>query len=236
MPRAGSGWFYNLVHDLVVASGGQNARTIRERYRLGVLLTEVNCNISTLKIWRLFPVMVPSFFGNEYTIKTHAGPTRFFRSLQQRDRVRTTYIFRDPRAALLSAYEYGLRTMADGRSNAFSHLSTLEYAADFMDTYVGIWGEWSELDGVLLLRYEDLVQNYDSEIERLSIHLEKDFTQEDSLAVVDSYRPEEGDIMRKGTHFNIGETERFRQELTPAQLEIFTSRYQSVLDRMGYAL
>lgn len=236
MPRAGSGWFYNLIHDLVVASGGQDARSIRERYRLGRLLTEVNCNISTLRFWRLFPVLLPSLFGNEFAIKTHAGPTRFFGYLQQRGQVNATYIFRDPRAALLSAYEYGQRGLVDGRSNAFSHLSSLESAADFMDTYVRIWAEWSNLDGVLLLRYEDLVSNFDAEIERLSKHLDKDFTQKDSLAVIDSYRPETGDALRRGTHFYIGDIDRYRQEFTTDQLDKYTLRYQPVLNRMGYAI
>lgn len=236
MPRAGSGWFYNLVHDLVVANGGQDARSIRKRYRLGRFLTEVNCNISTLRFGRLFPVLIPSFFGNEYTIKTHAAPSRFFRSLQQRGKVRAIYIFRDPRAALFSAYEYGQRGLADGRSNAFSHLLTMDNAADYMDTYVRIWAEWSSLDEVLRLKYEDLVEYFDSEIKRLSEHLEMDFSDPDSLTVINSYRPEEGDSLRRGTHFHKGETERFRQALTPIQLEQFTARYQPVLDRMGYPL
>ena len=29
MPRAGSGWYYNLTQDLVKASGGEDARIIR---------------------------------------------------------------------------------------------------------------------------------------------------------------------------------------------------------------
>lgn len=235
MPRAGSGWYFNLVHDLVVASGGQDSRTIRKRYHLGGFLTEVNCNISTLRFHRLFPVMIPSFFGNEYTIKTHAGPTRFFRALQGRGRILSTYIFRDPRAALLSAYEYGQRGLNNGRPNAFSHLVTMEHAADFMDTYLQIWVKWSNVDGVLLVKYEDLVADFDSEIERLAKLLEKDFDHQDVRIVIDSYRPEEGAKKRVGTHFHKGEVERYRQEFTSSQLERFTTRFQPFLKRMGYA-
>jgi hypothetical protein len=47
MPRAGSGWHYNLIHDLVVAGGGQDARQIRQRFHLERFLTEVNCNMDT---------------------------------------------------------------------------------------------------------------------------------------------------------------------------------------------
>ena len=48
MPRAGSGWYYNLTNDLILATGGQDARQIRKKYHLGRILTEVNCNIGTL--------------------------------------------------------------------------------------------------------------------------------------------------------------------------------------------
>jgi hypothetical protein len=32
--RAGSGWHYNLIHDLMETTGCADARDIRERYRL----------------------------------------------------------------------------------------------------------------------------------------------------------------------------------------------------------
>ena len=236
MPRAGSCWYFNLVHDLVVAGGGHNTRTIRKRYHLGGILTEVNCNISTLRFHRLFPVMIPSFLGNEFVIKTHASPTKYFRSLRRRGQILATYIFRDPRAALLSAYEYGQRGLAKGRPNAFSHLLTMGNAADFMDAYVQIWAEWSNIDGVLIVRYEDLVADFDSEVERLSMFLGKDISQKNTRSVIDSFRPEGGDILRKGTHFHKGEIERYRQELSASDLERFTTRYKSVLNRMGYEL
>ena len=97
MPRAGSGWYYNLVHDLVVASGGQNARSIREQFRLQRFLTEVNCNISTLKPYRLMPVLFPALLGNKYVIKTHAGPTSFTRWMLRKQMIKTIYIYRDPK-------------------------------------------------------------------------------------------------------------------------------------------
>ena len=31
MPRAGSGWYYNLTQDLVIASGGVNTKEIRAK-------------------------------------------------------------------------------------------------------------------------------------------------------------------------------------------------------------
>ena len=54
MPRAGSGWYYNLTHDLMVAAGFQDGREIRKRYHLESILSEVNCNVGALTPHRLF--------------------------------------------------------------------------------------------------------------------------------------------------------------------------------------
>jgi hypothetical protein len=210
MPRAGSGWYYNLIHDLVVANGGQDAREIRRRYRLDRLLTEVNCNISTLKPFRLIPVQVPTIFGNRFAIKTHAGPSGYALWTNQNNLIRIIYIYRDPRAAMLSAYEYGQRALAKGRPNAFSHLTTLDEAAEFMLFYVKIWEDWTNADHILLVRYEDLVRDFDTEFYRLITYLGVD-TSEDGLSfLLDAYRPEKGDTQQKGTHFSDSRLNRCR--------------------------
>lgn len=234
MPRAGSGWHYNLVHDLVVANGGQNARSIRERYHLQNFLTEVNCNISTLKFNRLFPVLIPTWFGNQYVIKTHAKPTDFTRWLISNGKVDTIYIYRDPRAALLSAYEYGKQGLVKNRPNAFSHLTSLDEAAKFMNFYVEVWETWFTFNNVLIVRYEDLIVNYHAERKRLVEYLNLDFNKNIAAQVFDPYEPGQGNLERIGTHFSKGEAERFRQVFTPSQLERYSDLFASVLQPMGY--
>ncbi len=232
MPRAGSGWYYNLVHDLVVSSGGQDAREIRKHYFLQQLLTEVNCNISTLSILRITPVLFPTLFGNKFAIKTHAGPTSSVRSFIKRQQIYVVYIYRDPRAALLSAYEYGQRAAENMRPNAFSKLDTLDKAADFMNFYVSIWEAWSRLEKVLNLRYEDLVSNYRGEIEKTANFLDLDL--ESSSSVIEDYQPGRGDPDQIGTHFSQGEAERFRRVYATDQLAKYTHMFESALVRMGY--
>lgn len=234
MPRAGSGWYYNLVHDLVVASGRQNAREIREKYYLHNFLTEVNCNISTLRIFRLIPVLIPAMFGNRFVIKTHAGPTNFSGWLIRNGWFSTIYIYRDPRAALLSAYEYGQKAITQNRQNAFSQIQSLEEAGKFMQFYVRIWEAWSKIENVLQVRYEDLKANYPFEFKRLVDHLHLEIEQDQRERVFDKYRPEKGDPGRKGTHFSKGEAERYRSVFSPSQLEQFTAMFKDELPRMGY--
>lgn len=234
MPRAGSGWHYNLLHDLVLAGGGQDARQVRRRYHLERLLTEVNCNIRTLRPQRLIPVVLPAYLGSSYAVKTHAGPTGTALSLIRSGRITATYIYRDPRAAMLSAFEYGQGGIQSGRSNAFSDLTSLDEAGAFIERYIEIWAAWQPIEQVLVARYEDLVQAYDQEVQRLVNFLNLQLDDSAFQQVLEKYRPEQGPSGHRGTHFNKGETQRFRQALPPQQLESFTIAFGPALRRMGY--
>ncbi|MCL4824629.1 MAG: hypothetical protein KJZ57_10465, partial [Anaerolineales bacterium] len=102
MPRAGSGWHYNVIHDLMAATGAADARDIREKYRLQKILTEVNCNIGVLSARRLAMTTVPALMGNTFVIKAHAGPSTWSRLLEAICLLKVAYIYRDPRDAMLS--------------------------------------------------------------------------------------------------------------------------------------
>ncbi len=236
MPRAGSGWYYNLMHDLVVASGGSDARLIRRKYLLSWLLTEVNCNLSTLSAARLLPVLLPTLAGKRFVIKTHAGATSLVSWLMRRRKISIAYIFRDPRAALLSAFEYGIKARKQGRANAFAELTTFEEAVKFYKKYISIWDVWNETPGILMARYEDLVENYEREAARLIDFLALDMAASEVKDVVEKYSPEKGSASMRGSHFSHGEAERFRRIFTPEQLGLINQEFSEALERMGYKL
>src|SRR3972149_10950863 len=150
MPRAGSGWHYNLIHDLMKTTGCADAHDIREKYRLQKILTEVNCNIGVLSARRLGMVSIPALLGKTFVIKAHAGPTTTSRLLSALGLLRITYIYRDPRDAMLSAFDFGRRALAKGQPNAFSHLSDFEKCVNFMMQYVHIWQKWVHEKNVLI--------------------------------------------------------------------------------------
>lgn len=237
MPRAGSGWHYNLIHDLVVASGGDASREIRKRFLLSPILTEVNCNIGTLSPQRLLPVMVPSMFGKKYVVKVHSGPTGIVQRQIHRGAIKAAYIYRDPRAALLSAHEYGKRILERGRPNAFSHLDTIEKAVSFMEEYVGYWEEWMAIPEVLHTRYEDFLGDYDKEVARLLDFLEIKEKSPAVLAAVARYRPgQQAEGQHQGLHYFKGQPERFRTALTPEQLAYCNEVLGPGIQKMGYDL
>jgi hypothetical protein len=236
MPRAGSGWHYNLTHDLVVAGGGQDARVIRRRFLLSPVLTEVNCNIRTLSAKRLLAVQVPAMMGNTFAIKTHSGPTPMALNMISNGRMNVTYIYRDPRAAMLSAFEYGERARAADRQNAFTQIETMEQAIEFMLGYLRIWKKWMAVEGIHSLRYEDLLTNYDAEAGRLATFLEVDPASPAAKDAIEFYRSEKATKTSKGQHFQVGESERFRTALLPQQLEAANQAFAPYLTDMGYTL
>jgi hypothetical protein len=235
MPRAGSGWHYNLVHDLMKTTCCADAREIRERYRLQSILTEVNCNIGVLSARRLTLVTLPALMGNTFVIKAHAGPTSASRLLQRLGLLRITYIYRDPRDAMLSAYDYGQRALKKGRPNAFSHLTDFRKSLDFMLDYVRIWEKWLQERDVLIARYEDLLMNYDKESARMVEFLQLDGTQPEVRKVIDGYRPGAAEG-QQGLHFYKGKIGRFREAYTAEEQAIMKEELGSSLQRMGYDL
>ncbi len=181
-------------------------------YRLQGILTEVNCNIGVLSLRRLAMVTVPTLMGETFVIKAHSAPTIWSRLLSTMGLLRISYIYRDPRDAMLSAYDYGQRALAKGRPNAFSHLSDFDKTVDFMEDYVRIWEKWQAEKGVLIARYEDLLQAYDAESARLVEFLNVDGSRPEVQEVIERYRPGKAEG-QQGLHFFKGKIGRFRDIL-----------------------
>ena len=233
MPRAGSGWHYNLVHDLMKTTGCSDARDIRERYRLQRILTEVNCNIGVLSARRLALVTLPAIVGNTFVIKAHAAPTSASRLLQRLGLLRITFIYRDPRDAMLSAYEYGQRALKKGNPNAFSHLTDFPRSVDFILDYIRIWEKWMRERNVLIARYEDLLTHYDHEVSRLVRFLKLNGSDQDVRNVIDRYRPGAADG-QQGLHFYKGQIGRFRGAYSTEEQRILKERLGPYVKAMGY--
>jgi len=235
MPRAGSGWHYNLIHDLMATTGCAEAREIRKQYHLQNILTEVNCNIGVLSLRRLAMVTVPVLMGKTFVIKAHSAPTIWSRLLSTMSLLRITYIYRDPRDAMLSAYNYGQRGIAKGRPNAFSHLNDFAKSADFIEGYVRIWERWQGEKDVLIARYEDLLQNYATESARLVEFLKLDGSNPGVQKVIEYYRPGKSN-KQQGLHFFKGKIGLFRESYSTKEKIVLAERFGSYLERMEYEI
>jgi len=234
MPRAGSGWYYNLTQDLVKASGGVDAKTIRSRYGLKGILTEVNCNMGTLSFYRLLPSLIPTLFEPNYVLKLHAGRRPLADSLIRLGVIKPTYIYRDPRDALLSAYENGQKMSAQGLENAFTPLRTIEDAIKFMEFYVKIARDWINLDGALVVKYENLKDDYENEASRLIDFIGADPQDPAIIEVIDRYRSDKKPQKKSGLHFEKGKIGRHRDIFSKDQLEVCQHLFGDFLLENGY--
>jgi hypothetical protein len=187
-----------------------------------------------LSIRRLARVALPALMRNTFVIKAHAGPTSGSRLLQRLGLLRIAYIYRDPRDAMLSAFEYGQRGLAKGRPNAFSHLTDFGKSLDFMMEYVRIWNRWTREKDVLVARYEDLLTDYDAESARLAAFLRLEREQPEVRAVIEKYRPGEAEG-QQGLHFYKGRIGRFREVYTQEQQAVLKEKLAPYLARMGFS-
>jgi hypothetical protein len=219
MPRAGSGWYYNLTQDLIVGAGGKDAKEVRKKYRLQRFLTEVNCNIGTLSFYRLIPVLLPLLVEPRYVIKLHAERRPLANMLISLGLIKPTYIFRDPRDALLSAFEYGQRMNAKGHKNDFTPLTSIDKAIDFMSFYVQVASGWLSSKKTLIVKYENFKLNYEDEVVRLGEHLNLDLSDPRMKGILDSYRPDQTPQKKQGLHFVKGKVGRYQEFLTKDQIE-----------------
>lgn len=236
MPRAGSGWHYNLINDLMKTANCQDAREIRRKFGLGSILTEVNCNLGVLSLRRLAMVGFPALLGNTFVIKAHAGPTPWSRLYGRLGLLRITYIYRDPRDAMLSAYDYGQRAIAKGQPNAFSHLTDFPKTLEFIQEYVLIWEAWMKEKNVLKARYEDLLTDYDAEAARLVEYLHLDAASPGLREVIEKYRPGKAEAGQQGLHFFKGKIGRFRDKYSPEEQDIMAKTLGSAITQMGYQI
>jgi hypothetical protein len=88
----------------------------------------------------------------------------------------------------------------------------------------------------LHVRYEDLLTNYDEEVERLISFLRLDRSHSGLQLAIDRYRPEKTQPDQKGIHFSQGKIGRFRQKMSPEQQQILADALQPYLARMGYSI
>jgi hypothetical protein len=233
MPRAGSAWHYSIVHDLMATTGSTDAREVRARYGLQNILTAPNCNIGVLSLRRLGMTTIPALMGKTFVIKAHAGPTNTSRLLQRLGLLRISYIYRDPRDAMLSAFEAGQNALRNGRINAFSYLTDFNKSLDFIMDYVRIWERWSREKNICITRYEDLLAEYDNEIKRLIGFLSLNENSPEVQKVIERYRPGAAQVQEQ-LHFHMGKVGRFRESFSVQEQAILRDRLSSYLPRMGY--
>jgi hypothetical protein len=239
MQKAGTGWYFNLTNDLLVAAGHQDVRVLRERFHLQRLMKHGNCNIGRPILPRLAVLLSFHLLGNTYVVKTHSRPTPSLRALVAAGVARITYVYRDPRDAAISAYDHGCRLRRHKQTHTFARLKTMESAILSARDWVQTWERWIACRGVLATRYEDLLVDPLRELQQLARHLSIKVPAEQLKTIVARYQMKEGGAVqgprvRYSLHFNKGVAGRFREVLSAEEIALCNEVLGDHLQEMGY--
>lgn len=240
LEKSGTGWYFNLTNDLLVAAGYRNVRLVREKYHLQGILREFNCNVGQPTFFKLTQLLLPHLFGNAFAVKTHGSPSsKFLHYLMHFGILKATYIFRDPRDIAISAFEHGEKIRANHQMHTFGILDSIEASILFVKSRLKIWGQWEECrqaysNHMLFVKYEDLVADPLKESRRLVDFLEIDVSSKILLEIEKRYAIDSSGRDLKGLHFNKGVAGRFRRVMNQKELDLCLEHFGGYLQRMGY--
>ncbi len=235
MPRSGTLWRYKLIRDLVIAGGGTDGVKIRKKYFLQPFISGLNADINTLSYKRLPAAIYPSILGETYVLNTHAHPQPITEYFLRRGRIKAIYGYRDPRDCILSMLEYSDRAKPQ-YSAGFLQLKDVKDAVKYMDIYLYAWEHWSAMPGTLVLKYENLLENFEDVVDQIIVHLELGISPKEQAEITERYLPQQRSKDGVATHFEKGVAHRFRQEFNQEELAYLAGQYAPVLERMGYEI
>ena len=248
MQKSGTGWYWNMTNELLMAAGHPDAREIREKHQLQSVLTKPNCNVPKLRDKAIMALDRVGQNGITFVVKTHRRPSKLVRKLITQGRFKATYIYRDLRDVIVSALDRG-RVMREtgqlhgrhfyiGPQKSFAKYHTVRGAILWVRfRLLPVWKAWAHCDGVLLTRYEDLHADTQGQLRRLAEYLDLDVSEKQIEAIAAAYDRSrlKADISRAGRlHLNKGVTGRFKEVLSQEQQELCRKRLGRYLQMMGY--
>ena len=237
MEKSGTGWYFNMTNDVLVAAGHSDSRQIREQYGLQSIMEHFNCNIGELTASKLKQLIAPLQDGKTFCVKTHSGYPQDLAYFMRDAPVLATYIYRDPRDVALSLIDHGRKARGHGESHIFGTIYTIRDAIDWVvSKLIPVWEQWSSADGVLMVRYEDLFDLILEEMKRLCNFLDIGLNDQQLLDIASKYDPDNHETFgKKGLHFNKGKKFRFASEMKKQDIELCNRHFSPYFGQMNYS-
>ena len=236
MQKSGSAYIYNLINELLVVSGFNDAREIKEKHNMGDIMKWHNNNIGSLEYKVLLKLLLLSQKEGKFVVKTHGGPTRFHNLLLKLRLIKTIYVYRDPRDVLISAQEHGKKILAQGENHTFSNLIRFDDAIEAVKTWTKIYKSYQKLNNVHLVSYEELTSNPVPTLKSICNYLDISVPEAEMKNILIKYDKNNAKANVKGLHFNKGIINRYRTVLTAEQIDQFKLEMGDVISEMGYDL
>ena len=241
MQRAGTRWFCNMLVDIVGEVTGNGTRQLRERYAVEDLLQRYHtptfkARFSNRRLRRLDAIVAD---GHTLVFKTHRPPATTLCNRLAGGEAVATYIVRDPRKVVISALEQGAKMRSQGALpfRGFARLSSFDRTFRWLRREVlPIWQQWTSVEGVLTLRYEDLLEDPRGSMGKTINHIGIAARPEIIDRVVQNYTADniqDGTVRRALDLDKAGTTQR-QFEFTSEQEQRLETALQPVLLQMGY--
>jgi hypothetical protein len=237
LPKSGTGLYFNLTNDLLIRSGKMDARIVRDNYHADIL-KYYNCNLEQFTYSNIVKLFVTNCRVGSFAIKTHEPPIRHLKALAAAHIAKCTCIYRDPRDVVLSAIDHGEKVRKKGEAHPFTPCTTIEATIPFVKGWLDhSILKWLKVNGVLIVKYENLVLHPLSELKRLAAFLNVDIRDIDLAALYSQY--DKNSLQQSNVdrlHFNQGVVNRFRSVLSKDELEMCNHHFRSYLQLLDYPL
>ena len=235
MQKSGSAYFYNIINELLIASGsGIDAREIKQKRNLDYMMKWHNNNIGALSLAKIFKLWIMTIQDGTFAVKTHREPLNSLRIMSRLGLIRIVYCYRDPRDTMLSAIDHGKKILAEGEKHTFANLVEFDDALKAAERWVLIWKMYADMPGVLTVRYEDMMQDPVRVAERIESFLGISVDSKKRQEILWRFSKDNPEGDRTGLHFNKPTTFRYKTEMTEEQRALCRHVFQDYIEAMGY--
>lgn len=235
MQKSGSAYFYNIINELLAASGsGIDARVIKDNKNLQDLMKWHNNNVGRLTLAKLIKLWTISVKDGTFSVKTHVGPNLAVKTLNTLGFVRIVYCYRDPRDVLLSAVDHGKKILNKGDNHTFANMVDFDIALEHVSDWLSIWEMYTNMRGVLTIKYEEMMQNPVIVTKRIEEFLNIAIDSEKRQGILWKFSKDNSEGSRRGMHFNKALAFRYKVEMTEEQQALCNGQFGDYLKAMGY--
>jgi len=221
-----------MINDLLIEHSLDDVRELKKANKLDDLLRFYNCNIGQLSKENFAHILPLLNKRHSFAVKTHNGPGNYLAEISIQFQIKFTYIFRDPRAVALSAFDHGNKLREEGNTGWFSGIQTFEESVLFARSLFCIWDKWVNYPNSFVVKYEDLVMNPKQILCNISEYLEMEVDLEKIDKVILANLPGK----KEGSHFNMGDPYRYQKVWTREQLNDANNQLKEMILKMGYDL
>ena len=224
IPKSGSSYRFRCEKALLSMPSKKNGQNQIEE-----LIKWAYVEKFTLKI--TLQLLYVNFFYGSFVIKTHSKPTFLIKMLCKFKIARASFSFRHPLDIMLSILDHYERSKNGiDQTRAFIDHSSYPITASKVKKYFDNYRIWSSIDHVILIRFEELIEDLEKYLLKLNQQLNLKLTPEAISELVDDMESKKS----KMWNFNKGKTKRFLTDMTSEEIMLYTDIFKKELSELNY--